>query len=200
MGKVIAIANQKGGVGKTTTAINLSACLAELGIDVLLVDFDPQGNTSSGLNVKAEDNTVYEALLGNLPMEKCVSNTMLAHLKVVPSDIRLANAEPALVNTREREYHLKKALVPVVDDYQYIFIDCPPSLGLLTVNALTAAQRIIIPVQCEYYALEGLSSLTYTIDLIQRRSNPDLDIEGMLLTMLDGRTNLGIQVVDTVKK
>ena len=200
MGKVIAIANQKGGVGKTTTAINLSACLAELGVDVLLVDFDPQGNTSSGLNVKAEDRTVYEALLGSQPMSRCVSPTMLKHLKVVPSDIRLANAEPALVSAQEREYQLKKALAPVVGDYQYIFIDCPPSLGLLTVNALTAAQRLFIPVQCEYYALEGLSSLTYTVDRIKRVSNPGLEIEGMLLTMLDGRTNLGIQVVDTVKK
>jgi len=200
MGKVIAIANQKGGVGKTTTAINLSACLAELGIEVLLVDFDPQGNTSSGMNVKAEDRTVYEALLGSQPMSRCISPTMLKHLKVVPSDIRLANAEPALVNAPEREYQLKKALAPVVDDYQYIFIDCPPSLGLLTVNALTAAQRLFIPVQCEYYALEGLSSLTYTVDRIKHVSNPGLEIEGMLLTMLDGRTNLGIQVVDTVKK
>ena len=200
MGKVIAIANQKGGVGKTTTAINLSACLAELGKDILLVDFDPQGNTSSGLNVKADDCTVYEALLGEMPISRCISPTMLKHLKVVPSDIRLANAEPALVNAKEREYHLQKALAPVIDDYQYIFIDCPPSLGLLTVNALTAAQRLLIPIQCEYYALEGLTSLTYTIDLIKRRSNPGLDIEGMLLTMLDGRTNLGIQVVDTVKK
>jgi len=200
MGKVIAIANQKGGVGKTTTAINLSACLAELGKDILLVDFDPQGNTSSGLNVKAEDSTVYEALMGNQPIAKCIFPTMLPHLKIVPSDIRLANAEPALVGAQEREYRLKKALAPVINDYQYIFIDCPPSLGLLTVNALTAAQRLLIPIQCEYYALEGLSSLTYTIDRIKRVSNPGLEIEGMLLTMLDGRTNLGIQVVDTVKK
>ncbi|MBN1776947.1 MAG: ParA family protein [Clostridiales bacterium] len=200
MGKVIAIANQKGGVGKTTTAINLSACLAELGKEILLVDFDPQGNTSSGLNVRAEDDTVYEAVLGGVPMARCIFPTMLRHLHVVPSDIRLANAEPALVNAQEREFHLKKALAPVVNDYDYVFIDCPPSLGLLTVNALTAAQRLIVPIQCEYYALEGLSSLTYTIDLIKRRSNPGLDIEGMLLTMLDGRTNLGIQVVDTVKK
>ena len=200
MGKVIAIANQKGGVGKTTTAINLSACLAELGKDILLVDFDPQGNTSSGLNVKAEDRTVYEALLGSQPVGACIFPTMLPHLKVIPSDIRLANAEPALVSAQEREYRLKKALAPIIDDYQYIFIDCPPSLGLLTVNALTAAQRLLIPIQCEYYALEGLSSLTYTIDRIKRVSNPGLEIEGMLLTMLDGRTNLGIQVVDTVKK
>ncbi len=200
MGKVIAIANQKGGVGKTTTAINLSACLAELGKDILLVDFDPQGNTSSGLSVKAEDCTVYEALMGTKPITQCVFPTMLAHLKVVPSDIRLANAEPALVTAQEREYRLQKALAPVLADYAYIFIDCPPSLGLLTVNALTAAQRLLIPVQCEYYALEGLSSLTYTVERIKRVSNPGLEIEGMLLTMLDGRTNLGIQVVDTVKK
>lgn len=200
MGKVIAIANQKGGVGKTTTAINLSACLAELGKNILLVDFDPQGNSSSGLNVKADDDTVYEALFGSVPISRCVFPTMLKRLHVVPSDIRLANAEPALVGVQEREYHLKKALSPIVNDFDYIFIDCPPSLGLLTVNALTAAHQLLIPIQCEYYALEGLSSLTYTIDLIKRRSNPDLDIEGMLLTMLDGRTNLGIQVVDTVKK
>ena len=200
MGKVIAIANQKGGVGKTTTAINLSACLAELGKDVLLVDFDPQGNTSSGLSVKAEDRTAYEALLGSQPIQRCVFPTMLSHLKVVPSDIRLANAEPALVSAQEREYQLKRALSSVINDFQYIFIDCPPSLGLLTVNALTAAHRLLVPIQCEYYALEGLSSLTYTIDRIKRVSNPGLEIEGMLLTMLDGRTNLSIQVVDTVKK
>ncbi len=200
MGKVIAIANQKGGVGKTTTAINLSACLAELGKDILLVDFDPQGNASSGLGVKAEDNTVYEALMGAKPIAQCIFPTMLPHLKVVPSDIRLANAEPALVTAQEREHRLQKALSPVIADYAYIIIDCPPSLGLLTVNALTAAQRLLIPVQCEYYALEGLSSLTYTVERIKRVSNPGLEIEGMLLTMLDGRTNLGIQVVDTVKK
>jgi len=200
MGKVIAIANQKGGVGKTTTAINLSACLADLGKKILLVDFDPQGNSSSGLDVKADDSTVYEALLGEVPISRCIFPTMLNTLHVVPSDIRLANAEPALVSAQEREYHLKNALKPVISRYDYIFIDCPPSLGLLTVNALTAAQQLLVPIQCEYYALEGLTSLTYTIDLIKRRSNPGLEIEGMLLTMLDGRTNLGIQVVDTVKK
>ncbi|MBE0600217.1 MAG: ParA family protein [Firmicutes bacterium] len=200
MGRVIAIANQKGGVGKTTTAINLSACLADLGKEILLVDFDPQGNSSSGLGVKAEDDTVYEALLGGVPISRCIFPTMLKTLHVVPSDIRLANAEPALVSAQDREYHLKNALAPIISRYDYVFIDCPPSLGLLTVNALTAAQQLLVPIQCEYYALEGLSSLTYTIDLIKRRSNPGLEIEGMLLTMLDGRTNLGIQVVDTVKK
>ncbi|HPF88355.1 MAG TPA: AAA family ATPase, partial [Candidatus Limiplasma sp.] len=200
MGKVIAIANQKGGVGKTTTAINLSAGLAELGKEILLVDFDPQGNASSGLDVEAGDNTIYEALLGQKPITECISPTMMDHLHVVPSDIRLANAEPGLTNTQKREYKLKQALQPAINNYDYVFIDCPPSLGLLSINALTAAQRLLIPIQCEYYALEGLTSLTYTIGLIQRTSNPGLEIEGMLLTMLDGRTNLGIQVVDSVKK
>ncbi len=200
MGKLIAVANQKGGVGKTTTAINLAACVAETGKKTLLVDFDPQGNASSGLNVRAGKKTVYEALLMQCEMAGTIEGTRLTHLFVAPSDIRLAGGELELANLDQREYRLRAALSQVKDDYDYIFIDCPPSLGLLTINALAAAQSVLIPIQCEYYALEGVTALMDTIRRVRRTVNPSLEIEGVLMTMFDGRTNLSLQVVAQVKK
>ncbi len=200
MGKTIAITNQKGGVGKTTTAINLSACLAEAGKKVLLIDLDPQGNSTSGSGGKADQNSVYEALMGRLPASACIQKTAVQGLDLIPSDIRLTGAELELVELEQREYRLKLLLKTIENQYDYLFIDCPPSLGLLTLNALTAAQRVLIPIQCEYYALEGVTSLMNTVSRVKHTFNPRLDIEGILLTMLDGRTNLGLQVVDQVKK
>lgn len=200
MGKTIAITNQKGGVGKTTTAINLTACLAEIGKKILLIDLDPQGNSTSGLGLRAGNITVYEALMGRAPFASAIVETGVPSLRIATADIRLAGAELELKDLQEREYRLKRVLQTVESEYDYIFIDCPPSLGLLTVNALCAAQRVLIPVQCEYYALEGVSSLVNTINRVKHSFNPGLDIEGVLLTMLDGRTNLGLQVVDSVKK
>lgn len=200
MGKTIAITNQKGGVGKTTTAINLTACLAEAGKKILLIDLDPQGNSTSGLGMRAGNLTVYEALMGRAALSAAIQQTAVPGLSLAPADIRLAGAELELVDLEEREYRLKRVLQGIEGEYDFLFIDCPPSLGLLTVNALTAAQRVLIPIQCEYYALEGVSSLVNTINRIKHSFNPGLDIEGVLLTMLDGRTNLGLQVVDSVKK
>ena len=200
MGKTIAITNQKGGVGKTTTAINLTACLAEIGKRILLIDLDPQGNSTSGLGLRAGNLTVYEAIMGRTTLGAAVTETGVPGLKIAPADIRLAGAELELKDLEEREYRLKRAVQSLEQEYDFIFIDCPPSLGLLTVNALCAAQRVLIPVQCEYYALEGVSSLVNTINRVKHSFNPGLDIEGVLLTMLDGRTNLGLQVVDSVKK
>ena len=200
MGKIIAIINQKGGVGKTTTAVNLSAMLAEMGQRVLVVDLDPQGNTTSGLGMAAGDKSVYEMLLGRVTLRECAEATPWKNLSLAGADIRLAGAELDLVGMEQREYRLRTALKAESANYDFIFIDCPPSLGLLTVNALAAADRVMIPIQCEYYALEGVTSLMNTISRVKRSINPRLDIEGVVLTMLDGRTNLGLQVVDQVKK
>ncbi len=200
MAKTIAITNQKGGVGKTTTAVNLTAILADMGQRVLVVDLDPQGNTTSGYGLKAGENCVYEALLGRVPLKNCIRPTRVPNLSLVPADIRLAGAELELVEVEQREFRLKTELKQVQHDYDFIFIDCPPSLSLLTLNAMAAADRVMIPIQCEYYALEGVTSLMNTISRVKRTINPRIDIEGVLLTMLDGRTNLGLQVVDQVKK
>lgn len=202
MGKIIAITNQKGGVGKTTTTVNLSACLATLGKRVLLVDIDPQGNASSGVGVKKGelDSCIYNVLIDDEDVREVIQQTELDNLYIVPATISLAGAEVELVSTISREIRLKHALLPVKEHFDYIFIDCPPSLGLLTINALTAADAIIIPVQCEYYALEGLSQLLSTVRLVQKHLNKQLMIDGVLLTMLDARTNLGLQVIEEVKK
>ncbi len=201
MGKIIAVANQKGGVGKTTTAVNLSAALAEAGKKVLMADLDPQGNTTSGLGGRVnERNSIYDAMMGRTPLNDCIQKTEIKKLDLIGSDIRLAGAEVELVSVSEREFYLKKLLGPVRDDYDFIFVDCPPSLSLLTLNAMAAADTVLVPIQCEYYALEGVTSLMNTIQRVKRSFNPRLEIEGILLTMLDGRTNLGLQVVDQVKK
>ncbi|WP_102348070.1 ParA family protein [Bacillus sp. Marseille-P3661] len=202
MGKIIAVANQKGGVGKTTTSVNLSACLAYLGKKVLLVDIDPQGNATSGVGVEKADveQCIYNVLVEDEEAKSIVRPTSVENLSMLPSTIQLAGAEIELVPTISREVRLKRALETVANDYDYIIIDCPPSLGLLTINALTAADSVIIPVQCEYYALEGLSQLLNTVRLVQKHLNQSLKIDGVLLTMLDARTNLGIQVIDEVKK
>ncbi len=200
MGKIIAVTNQKGGVGKTTTAVSLSAYLAEKGKRTLLVDADPQGNASSGVNVGAGKQTLYEALLMQCELSRVIVPAAVDRLKVCPSDIRLAGAEVELIDVDRREYRLRAALSQVKDGYDFIIVDCPPSLGLLTINALTAAQSVLIPIQTEYYALEGVTALMDTIRRVRHSLNPSLEIEGVLLTMYDGRTNLSLQVAAEVKK
>ncbi len=202
MGKIIAIANQKGGVGKTTTSINLSASLAVKGKKVLVIDTDPQGNTTSGLGVDKNDldDTIYELILGECSIRDCIIADVIPNVSVVPSNVNLAAAEIELIGVDKKEYILKNEVDYVKEDYDYIIIDCPPSLNMLTINSMTTADSVIVPIQCEYYALEGLSQLIHTINLVKERLNPELDMEGVVFTMYDSRTNLSMQVVENVKQ
>lgn len=201
MGRTIAIANQKGGVGKTTTAINLSSCLAEAGQRVLTIDFDPQGNATSGLGLEKGqiEDTVYEMMLGDCSFEDCLQRKVQEDLDVLPSDSNLSGAEIELLDVENKEFVLKSHLDQVKNDYDFIIIDCPPSLSLLTLNALVAADTVLVPIQCEYYALEGLSQVLRTINIVKRKMNPSLEMEGVVFTMYDARTNLSLEVVENVK-
>ena len=202
MGRIIAIANQKGGVGKTTTSINLSAALAEYGKKILVIDTDPQGNTTSGLGVHKNnlDNTIYELILGECSIHECILKDVLKGVSILPSNVNLAAAEIELIGLDRKEFIIKKEVDWVKDQYDYILIDCPPSLSMLTVNAMTTANTVLVPIQCEYYALEGLSQLIHTVNLVKERLNPDLAMEGVVFTMFDSRTNLSNQVVENVKE
>lgn len=201
MGRIIAVANQKGGVGKTTTAINLSACLAEKGQKVLVVDVDPQGNTTSGFGIDKDslDNTIYELILGECEIGDCLIKNVIDNLDILPSNVNLAGAEIDLIGVDNREYILRDKISEIAAQYDYVIIDCPPSLTMLTVNAMTTANTVLVPIQCEFYALEGLSQLMHTINLVHERLNPELEMEGVVFTMYDSRTNLSLQVVENVK-
>ena len=201
MERVIAIANQKGGVGKTTTAINLTAALAEKGKKVLVIDIDPQGNTTSGFGIDKNDleDTVYELILGECSINDCIIKDVIPNVSVLPSNVNLAAAEIELIGIEKKEYILKSEVDYIKEQYDYILIDCPPSLNMLTINAMTTATSVLVPIQCEYYALEGLSQLIHTINLVKERLNPELDMEGVVFTMYDARTNLSMQVVENVK-
>ena len=201
MGRIIALANQKGGVGKTTTAVNLSAALAERGRKVLLVDMDPQGNSTSGLGIEKNlQRTVYDLLVNDATARECVSHGIYKALDVIPSTVDLAGAEIEMLDLEKHEFILKKKLRNLAGSYDYVIIDCPPSLNLLTVNALTTAGSVLVPIQCEFYAMEGLTQLMHTIRLVQKKLNPGLKLEGVLFTMYDSRTNLSRQVVESVRQ
>lgn len=201
MGRIIAIANQKGGVGKTTTSINLSAALAEKGKRVLVIDTDPQGNTTSGFGVDKNEleDTIYELILGECSIEDCIIKDVVDNVSILPANVNLAAAEIELIGVEKKEFILKNEVDWIKDQYDFIIIDCPPSLNVLTINALTTANSVLVPIQCEYYALEGLSQLIHTVNLVKERLNPDLEMEGVVFTMYDSRTNLSMQVVENVK-
>ena len=201
MGRIIAVANQKGGVGKSTTAINLSACLAEKGKKVLAVDMDPQGNLTSGLGVDKDsvEKSIYELIIGEVDIKEVINKEVLENLDIIPTSIDLSAAEIELIGVDDKEYILRNAIDQVKDQYDFVIIDCPPSLSMLTINAMTTADSVIVPIQCEYYALEGLTQLIHTIHLVQKKLNPNLELEGVVFTMYDSRTNLSLQVVENVK-
>ena len=201
MGRIIAVANQKGGVGKTTTSINLAACLAEKGKKVLAVDMDPQGNLTSGLGVDKDsvEKSIYELIIGEVDIKEVINKEVLENLDIIPTSIDLSAAEIELIGVDDKEYILRNAIDQVKDQYDFVIIDCPPSLSMLTINAMTTADSVIVPIQCEYYALEGLSQLIHTVELVKDRLNSKLEIEGVVFTMYDARTNLSLQVVEIVK-